>query len=185
MSETLQQLRTAIAQLDREIVAALAARSRFAAAAPDRTTIGAGFDEIALHVLDSYTQTLRLLCPAHAPADASASRDADTRVLETVSRRLHLARDVGRRKAAQQREHFATLIAARDAAALETSITQPDVEQEVIGRAAALAVDVRTADMPSDLPDRVAEIYRQWVIPLARREQVAILLASHPGKHGK
>ena len=65
----------------------------------------------------------------------------------------------------------------RDAAGLEQAITQPAVEEQVIARALTIARELSSSDLSANFPDTVAAIYREWIIPLARRVQVEALLA--------
>ena len=86
-------------------------------------------------------------------------------------------REAARAKAAGQTPHFQSLVAARDAAGLEQAITQPAVEEQVIARARTAARELCNPALATDFPDLIAGIYRDWIIPLARRVQVETLLA--------
>ena len=103
--------------------------------------------------------------------------EADLAVVDAVCRRVRVALEIARAKAAGQTPHFQSLVAARDAAGLEQAITQPAVEEQVIARARTAARELCNPALATDFPDLIAGIYRDWIIPLARRVQVETLLA--------
>lgn len=181
MDTRLNELRNRIGVIDREIVSALAQRSRFGCPAQPLTAPNAAedADRCAVRVWAEYAPRLAEKIGARKilSSDASACAAADRAVVDAVCRRLHVVLEIARAKAAGQTPRFRSLVATRDAAGLEQAITQPAVEEQVIARAVKLARERRAAGVPANFPDRVAAIYREWIIPLARRVQVETLLA--------
>lgn len=180
MSQPLQELRRQIAAIDREIVAALAERSRYVfqpPPAPDASAEPRDADLLS-RVLEHYeSRVARALAAGDGgPRDPDACARADRAVIAAILRRLRVALEIARVKEINQSARFRALIAARDAAALETAITQPAVETQVVARAAQHAAEQIGPGLPADLPDRVAMVYLDSIIPLARQVQVDALL---------
>ncbi|MEI8241886.1 MAG: hypothetical protein WCI17_01330 [bacterium] len=185
MATQLNELRDQVAVIDREIVAALAQRSRFRCPAqpcpaPSATPVAA-FDDAALTAL-VYADYARLVAKTIAAHETDADNAADCAaadgvLVDAVRRRLRVALAIARAKAAGQTPHFRALIQARDAGELEKAITQPAVEEQVIARAVTAARELPPDGLSASFPNRVAAIYRDWIIPLARRVQVEALLA--------
>jgi len=186
MHTRLNELRNQISLIDHEIVAALAQRSRFCspirpcptspAAAP-----AAGTDpELAARVLADYARvvpgTLRL--SEARIDDRKASEAADCAVVGAVHRRMRVSLEIARAKVAGTTPQLHALVAAGDAAGIEQAITQPAVEEQVIARALTAARELPTENLPANFPDRIAAIYRTWILPFSRRVQVEALLAS-------
>jgi chorismate mutase len=185
VSAALDDLRARIASIDREIVAALATRSVFCRhARPDLTpgSSAAALDDgdLLARIRADYPRLVAEEISDHEMCrrDEESCQAADRALMAAVLRRLRVVLAVARAKADKQAPQFAALIAARDAAALERAITQPAVEEQVLTRVTALAAEhVAAAGVPARFPTRVAAVYRQWIIPLARRVQVDALLA--------
>ena len=183
MSQQLQELRRQIATIDREIVAALAERSRYVFLPPPAPVASAEPQDTALiaRILEHYeSRVARALAAdvSEEPHNPEACARADHAVIAAILRRLRVVLEIARVKENNQRAHFRALIASRDSAALEAAITQPTVETQVVARAAQHADELRTSDMPADLPDRVAMVYLDSIIPLARQVQVDALLGT-------
>lgn len=184
MSASLHELRARIAEIDREIVAALAARSIFCRhARPDPTPSAPGglLDDSALlsRIRADYPRQVAEEISDHEMCrrDEESCLAADRALMAAVLRRLRVVLEVARAKADGQAPQFAALVQARDVAGLEQAITLPAVEDQVITRVTALAAEhVATAGVPARFPARVAAVYRQWIIPLSRRVQVDALL---------
>lgn len=182
MSQPLQELRRQIAAIDREIVAALAERSRHPfqpSPASDASTEPRDTDLIS-RILEHYESRVAraLASEAGGPHDPVACSIADRAVIAAILRRLRVVLEIARVKENNQRAHFRALIASRDSAALETAITQPAVETQVVARAAQHAAEQTAPGLPADLPDRVAMVYLDCIIPLARQVQVDALLGT-------
>jgi chorismate mutase len=181
MNTRLDELRNRIGAIDREIVAALAQRSRLGCPArPVTAPTAAKDDDLSVaRVQAEYAPLVaeKICAREIMAADASACAAADRAVVDAVCRRLRVVLEIAHAKAAGQTPRFRALVAARDAAGLEQAILQPAIEEQVIARAVTLARELRAAGGPANFPDRVAAIYRDWIIPLARRVQVETLLA--------
>lgn len=171
MPHDLNQLRGQVAAIDREIVAALAQRFGTPAATPPalaETPLLARLRAEYAH----QTATAFTAAPVLPPALREAT---DQAVLAAICRRMEVALRIAAAKAGGAMPRVRDLAAAQDPAALEAAITQPDVEEQVIARAAATARALPA--LPENFPDTVAALYRDWIIPLARRVQVEALLA--------
>ena len=186
MDTRLNELRNQIGAIDRGIVAALAQRSRFhcpsqASPAPPAAT-SAVFDDDTLtaRILAEYARVVpeKLQTGNACANDMPACAAADRAVVEAVRRRLRVVLEIARAKAAGQTPHFRALVAARDTAGIEQAITLPAVEEQVVARALTTARELSAEGLPANFSDRVASVYRDWIIPLARRVQVEALLAS-------
>ncbi len=176
MSSNLNELRARIASIDRELVAALAARSRLGPATPPPAS--EELDSLTARVQTEYAEQVAAICPASSTMNnAAACEAADREVVAAVLRRLHIVLEIARVKADGETPRFRALVATRDAAGIKQAITQPAVEAQVVARAVAAAHELHAASLPVDFSDRVAAIYRNWIIPLARSIQVETLLA--------
>ncbi len=180
MQHRLNELREQVATIDREIVAALAQRLPCGAGMP--ADASATDDRLQARLRAEYAQQVAVVFVTPAPAGATAVREAaDRAVLAAIRRRLELALQIAAAKAAGAMPRVRDLAAAQDPAALEAAITQPDVEEQVIARAADTARGLPATDLPANFPQTVATLYRDWIIPLARRVQVEALLAQAQG----
>lgn len=181
MHARLNELRNQVAAIDREIVAALARRSRFCRYARPGLPASAGQaadDPLGRRIRADYARLVvgeisnREACCRDEPA----CEDADRMLLEALLRRLRIVREIARAKGASQASDIRSLVEARNADGLERAITQPAVEAQVVARVMTMAGEQSADGMPGDFPERVAAVYRGWVIPLARRIQVERLL---------
>ena len=184
MDTRLTELRNQISEIDREIVTALAQRSRLngptrPGVPPVAAAVAFDDDTLAARIRSEYARAIpeQYLNPDAPVTDAPACEAADRTLLDAVHRRVRVALQVARAKAAGQTPQFRALVATRDVAGLEQAITQPAIEEQVIARALSSARELQISGLPSNFPDRVAAIYRDWIIPLARRVQVETLLA--------
>ncbi|HRX06918.1 MAG TPA: hypothetical protein P5306_07490, partial [Kiritimatiellia bacterium] len=193
--EALSHLRRMIASLDEALVDALGARSRLgfdpafyslpAEALP-------GLDGLAGDFADAATPAGRVrvlrpafllgmlpgLCagaPDNGPAPCLA---ADAACLDALARRLALSVHVATRKREAVPEGLQTALKTRDPARIEAAITHAGVESDVLSRVRARAGE---ASPDPGLPDRIAQLYADWIIPLSRKIQVHGLLADAGG----
>jgi len=182
---TLTQLRRKIAVVDEEIVRALLQRSLLGKP-PDAHDIRPVEDshpaqtsaELAALARHDYARlALPALCE-EVEENPEASEEADKRVIHAVTERLSLMTLVAAAKARSRSVAIHNLRATGNAAALEKAITDAVVESHVVTRAAARAALLRQPGTPMDLPVRVAAVFREWIIPMARRLQVQTLLAT-------
>ena len=138
--------------------------------------IAAGTPAARIHLLRPVylMEWLDRLCESGEGSDRSACFAADTACLDAVARRLALSVHVATRKQEAVPEALQAAIDTRDPVTVETAITHPEVEVEVLARIRAQAMQL-TED--SALPDRIVDLYAEWIIPLSRKIQVAGLLA--------
>ena len=180
MNTRLNELRSQIGNIDREIVAALAQRSRFGCSArPVPAAATARTDDLlAARIQTEYARVVTEKFPVCADGSkaGAACEAADRTVLDALRRRMRVALEIARAKAAGQTPHFRALVAARDTAGLERAITQPAIEEQVIARALTAARELCVDGLSANFPDTVAAIFRDGIIPLARRIQVEALL---------
>ncbi len=200
MSTPLEQIRQHLARHDAEIVRRLAQRAA-RGAAPDAFYTPGWADpifrslppEVALppHLHAFHTQiesgfTSRVLPllvpPTAAPAtDDGALRAADADALAAIAFRLGLSLQVAACKLDGRDTRLRAAAEAGDAAAIESLITYPSVEQLVLLRVRSRAAEyVRTHNLPpalaSRLPDALDAAYHDWLIPLSRAIQAAWLI---------
>jgi len=112
----------------------------------------------------------------------------DIIILQAMSKRIHYGKFVAEAKFRSDPDTYTPLIQAQDAEAIMQSLTYPAVEQKVIDR-----VTMKTARHAQDLmeassagaevsctykvqPEMVGNLYREWVMPLTKKVQVAYLL---------
>jgi len=194
--EALSHLRRMIASLDEALVDALGSRSRlgfdpaFYALPADALP---GLNELAGAFADAATPAGRVrvlrpaflagmlpgLCagaPDNGPAPCLA---ADAACLNALARRLALSVHVATRKREAVPDDLQAALNTRDPARIEAAITHAGVESEVLSR-----VRTRAGDPSGDpgLPDRIAQLYADWIIPLSRKIQVHGLLADAGGE---
>jgi chorismate mutase len=135
-------------------------------------------------VRDAYEHAIvPLLCAAGDDGQYGSTAVCDVACLQSLSRRIHYGKFVAESKRVQDGGRVEDLIRAGDADALMKAITLPAVEQEVldrVGRKAATYVSELRRHGGSAVPDpeRIVAVYRDWIIPLNKRVQVAYLLGT-------
>ena len=181
----LDKLRDQVATLDHEIVADLAHRCRVQAntrtrSAPPARPAALDDQPLTTRIQKEYQRAIaeRLLNAPLSANTTGAIEAADRAVVDAVRRRLRVALEIAQAKSASQPQ-LRTLIATRNPTRLEQAITQPAVEKQVITRIRNAAREQSATDLPTHFTDRVADLYRDWIIPFARRIQVEALLESH------
>ncbi len=121
------------------------------------------------------------LCAPGDDAQYGSSAVCDVNCLQNLSKRIHYGKFVAESKYRAAPERFRAMIEAGDDAALYQAVTDAAVEQAVLDRVARKA-DTYTRELaglsgtPAPEPDRIADIYRTWIIPLNKRVQTAYLL---------
>lgn len=186
--EALAQLRRLIAALDETVVDALCARARLprndalyppGGPRPEPRELASRFaraDTPAGRVGILRPAYLELVLPRLCEPSGAAGPApfaADTACLDALARRLSLSVHVATRKREAVPPELHAALATRDPAQVEAAITFPAVEAEVLARVRARAAG---AGRP-DLPERIAGVYADWLIPLSRKIQVHGLLA--------
>jgi chorismate mutase len=189
--EALSHLRTLIATLDQPLVDALCARARFRRnetlygdleqPPPSLQSIAGPFADAAtlagrVRILRASYLSLLLptLCEPGADDRGPACVTADAACLDALARRLALSVHVATRKLEALPENLQTAIQDGNPRALEQAITNLAVEDEVLARVKARAADYASR---SDIAERIATLYADWIIPLSRKIQVYGLLA--------
>lgn len=201
--EALDHLRTLIAALDEVLVDALCARaplgfdeSLYAMPedpAPALHAMAAAFAEAA--TLAGRTRVLRpgylrlllpALCePSRKDAPAFSTLAADAACLDALARRLALSVHVATRKREAIPAALLDAIESGNPRRVESAITNSAVEDDVLARVRSRAAGQSEC---SGLPNRLAALYAEWIIPLSRKIQVHGLLAqsrSTPAPEGE
>lgn len=188
----LAQLRTIIASLDETLVTSLCARAVFRVNAElynehkqpqsvaETATLFDTASTIAgrAHILRPlYVNAfLPALCEAGADDDRRKCIAADSRCMNALVQRLNLSVHVAALKLEEVPESLRLPLLNRDPVTLEQAITNQAVEADVIARILDVSRGQRT---DSALPEKIAQIYETWVIPVSRKIQVHGLLAKH------
>lgn len=190
--EPLSQLRQIIASLDEALVDSLCNRAqrrrneslyaRSDAPMPELRDLAGQFADvpttagrIQLLRLAYLHALLPVLCEPGTDPGQAECLSADGACLDALARRLALSVHVATRKREALPEALQTALGTGDPGRVEEAITYPSVEAEVIARVKARAA-ARTAD--PTIPDRIARLYADWIIPLSRKIQVHGLLAA-------
>ena len=115
---------------------------------------------------------------------------ADVNCLQCLSKRIHYGKFVAESKFQAKPEEFTELIEAQDASGLMDLLTYKEVEDRVVRRvtnkAATYGQDI-SEELPADVlssqdidykvaPERVGELYREWIMPMTKDVQVEYLL---------
>lgn len=188
----LAQLRNIIASLDETLVKSLCRRAAFrlncglyhelepALSAAETANLFGSTSTIAGRVQIVRPLYVTALLPALcAPGDDDDRRKciaADANCMNALVQRLNLSVHVAALKIEEMPEALRAPLARRDPVLLEDAITNHTVENEVIVRILEMS---RESQADSDLSQKIAGIYEQWVIPVSRKIQVHDLLAKH------
>lgn len=191
---TLHELRQQIAACDIILVDTLCARAALGYdpghyrhnghTLPDAETIAQSYVQA-----DSLTARINILHPAcilyglpilcgDAP-QANATPAADLACLDALNQRLLLSIQVAAQKRASSSRRLQAALEAGDPQRVEKAITLPEVEANVLKRAANRATK-KAANAAT--AERVLEIYRDWILPISRKIQVEFLLTDTPAK---
>jgi len=190
----LSQLRDIIASLDETLVKAFCGRSVFKINAemyneiklplsvPETATLFGTASTIAgrAHILRPlYVNTLLpVLCAPGNDIDRRKCIAADANCMNALVQRLNLSVHVAALKLEEIPEALRMPLQKRDTVLLEEAITNHTVEAEVIARILDMTRDQHAS---AELPDRIARLYAEWIIPISRKIQVHDLLAFHRG----
>ena len=117
----------------------------------------------------------------------------DVLCLQHISKRIHFGKYVAESKFRANPTEYEPLIKAQDAEGLMQKLTFKDVEKKVVERvqqkAAIYGQDLSGNKPPPYLggdsnsgtfkvePEKVAQLYADWIMPLTKEVQVAYLLA--------
>lgn len=111
---------------------------------------------------------------------SSATRDVE--LLQALSKRIHYGCFIAEAKFRESTEKYTRLINARDAEGLLRALTNEEVERQLLTRlrrkAELYGRDITTHDDKDEKisPEAVVALYRDYVIPLTKRVEVAYLL---------
>jgi chorismate mutase len=187
----LSQLRNIIASLDETLVKACCGRSLFRvneglynelkrplSVAETATLFGAA-STIAgrAHILRPlYINTLLpVLCAPGEDADRRKCIASDASCMNALVQRLNLSVHVAALKLEEIPDSLRLPLQSRDPVQLEDAITNHTVEAEVIARVLDMT---REQHASAEIPDKIARLYAEWIIPISRKIQVHDLLAA-------
>jgi chorismate mutase len=104
----------------------------------------------------------------------------DVACLQAISKRVHYGKFVAESKYREAPADYDPLIRAGDGLTLAARITDPSVEDTVLGRvrhkARTYGSEVASAGTTAVDPGALAEIYQRWIIPMNKDVQVRYLL---------
>lgn len=188
----LYQLRTIIASLDETLVKAFCGRAVFRVNADlynelkhpmpvnETATLFSAASTIAgrSHILRPfYVNTLLpILCAPGSDEDRRKCIAADANCMNALVQRLNLSVHVAALKREEIPEPLRIPLENRDPVQLELAITNHTVEAEVITRILEMT---REQHAPVGLPEKIASLYTEWIIPISRKIQVHDLLVKH------
>ena len=152
------------------------------------------YDESPLHpntinlnpqLLGTYqTEMVPFLCEPGDDQQYGSSCVADVTCLQALSKRIHYGMFVAESKYQSGQSLYQGLIKAEDRDGIMAALTDQAVEDQVARRVAAktrtyaaeLMANNGNAANPRVHPDRFAEVYRRWVIPLTKDVELFYLL---------
>ncbi len=188
----LAQLRNIIASLDETLVKALCGRAIFKVNAElynelkrplsnaETATLFGTASTIAgrVHILRPlYVNTLLpVLCEPGEDKDCRKCIAADSSCMNALVQRLNLSVHVAALKLEEIPESLRIPLQNRDPVAMEEAITNHTVEAEVIARTLDMSHEQHASGA---LPQKIARLYENWIIPISRKIQVHDLLAKH------
>lgn len=108
----------------------------------------------------------------------------DIEALQAISRRIHFGKFVAEAKYQANREMYRELILRKDVEGIEKSITNSAVEARILERLVVKAESygtdpsMRYSQNPQSKvkPELIAQLYKDWVIPLTKKVEVEYLL---------
>ena len=159
---------------------------------PNPLAPAAGSININARIMDMYVNDLLpALCGEEGDDFNYGSTGlADVNCLQCLSKRIHYGKFVAESKFQAKPEEFTELIEAQDASGLMDLLTYKEVEDRVVRRvtnkAATYGQDI-SEELPADVlssqdidykvaPERVGELYREWIMPMTKDVQVEYLL---------
>jgi chorismate mutase len=121
------------------------------------------------------------VCAAGDDGQYGSTSVCDVMCLQALSRRIHYGKFVAESKIQRNPGRFRDAVVARDKDRLMDLVTDDSVESEVISRVRHKAelygqLDVGEAAALRIDPAILADIYREWVIPLNKHVQIEYLL---------
>ncbi len=124
------------------------------------------------------------ICQPGDDSQYGSSAVCDVHCLQTLSRRIHYGKFVAECKYRDETDAFLEPLQRGDREALHRLITDERTEQQVLQRVKRKAVSYGGGGKVSPgsegslgiEPEKVAEVYRQWIIPLTKQVEVLYLL---------
>lgn len=132
-------------------------------------------------VLKSYLGLIPGICPKGDDGQYGSSVEHDIYAIQAIARRIHYgALYVAECKFSDDSYTYKRLIEAHDENALNEKLTRKEVEEKIIERIREKTVSTQSLVNKSIRnvidPDIVAEYYRNVIIPLTKKGEVAYLL---------
>jgi chorismate mutase len=129
------------------------------------------------------------LCEDGDDSQYGSSAVCDVACLQAISRRVHYGMFVAESKFRADPEAFAGAIGGGRREQIAHRITDAPVEREVVDRVLRKARAYAGTGAPDEarsgrLPETVARLYREWIIPLNKEVQVEYLLRRGPVTSG-
>ncbi len=121
------------------------------------------------------------ICRAGDDGQYGSSSISDAHCLQALSKRVHYGKFVAESKFLSAPDRFHALIRAEDRQGILESITDANIEQEVLNRV-RLKAETYGEDVggnPEQLkiePQRVVDVYAEWVIPMTKEVEVEYLI---------
>ena len=141
------------------------------------------FDKINLSegILSVYMELLPRLCRPGNDQQHGSSVEHDVYALQAVARRIHYGSlYVAESKFIADPEGYTELLNAGDLEAVGNKLTRPEVEEKIISRVRNKVEALQQTANPDIRiiidPDVVVEFYRQHVIPLTKKGEIAYLV---------
>jgi chorismate mutase len=126
------------------------------------------------------TEIVPFICADGDDGQYGSTAVNDVACLQAISKRVHYGKFVAESKYREDPSAYDPLIRARDGVTLAARITDPAVEEAVLGRvrhkARTYGSEVAAAGTAVIDPGAFAEIYRRWIIPMNKDVQVRYLL---------
>jgi len=133
-------------------------------------------------IKDVYIQNIiPAICKQGDDGQYGSSAVSDVPCLQTISKRVHYGMFVAESKYLADREKYDNARAANDTDALYEYITDTAVEEKLLQRVerktATYMQEIENTSPASKIPLHViADIYRQWIIPLTKEIEIEYLL---------
>jgi len=129
----------------------------------------------------SYLELIKQLCPEGDDTQYGSSVEHDVFSLQAISRRIHFgAMYVAECKFSDDPEGYSNLIKAEDTAGLNRLLTRQAVEDKIIQRVYEKVESIQEQVNPAVRhlinPEIVVDYYRNTIIPLTKKGEIAYLL---------
>jgi chorismate mutase len=150
---------------------------------PDSKLHISNFDFIsqAKDILTSYLELIPKICISGDDGQYGSSVEDDIYAIQSIARRIHYgALYVAESKYASDPGTYGRFIKTRDTDALMEKLTRKEVEDSIVERIRNKTISTqlfvnRVVRNAID-PDVVAEYYKEWIIPLTKKGEIAYLI---------